>query len=164
MRLKHYDHDGCARFITFCTHKRLPILEDFAFRNLTQRVLMEICRAQAVEILAYVIMPDHIHMVVVPPVSLMIGSFIGEFKRQTAKSILGTMRSAQSPVLPSLGVTRDGIAKFALWQRRCFDRNCRNETEVWQAVDYCHYNPVARGLVADPADWKWSSYPWYIGE
>jgi putative transposase len=164
MRLKHYDNDGRARFITFCTHKRLPILDDCEFRDLTRQALMEICRAQAVEILAYVIMPEHIHMVVVPPIALKLGPFIGELKRQTAKAILANLRLTQSPVLPSLRVIRDGTPKFAVWQRRCFDRNCRNETEVWQAVDYCHYNPVARGLVADPADWKWSSYRWYTGE
>ena len=30
-------------------------------------------------------------------------------------------------------------------------------------IDYIHLNPVRRGLVERPEDWKWSSFPWYAG-
>ena len=33
-----------------------------------------------------------------------------------------------------------------------------------EKIRYCHYNPVKRGLVTDPAEWEWSSYNWYLGE
>ncbi|MBI5267011.1 MAG: transposase [candidate division Zixibacteria bacterium] len=164
MRLKHYDHDGRARFITFCTHKRLPILENSDLCTIVQEQLFDICRTECVDILAFVIMPDHLHAVFVPPVTMKLGLFVGEFKRQTAKTILARLREVRPQSVPELEVMRDGTVKYAVWQRRCFDRNCRSEDEVWQAVEYCHFNPVARGLVADPADWKWSSYNWYADE
>ncbi|MGH8014614.1 MAG: hypothetical protein ACREBV_00290 [Candidatus Zixiibacteriota bacterium] len=33
-----------------------------------------------------------------------------------------------------------------------------------EKINYCHNNPVRRGLAFEPSDWRWSSYNWYIGE
>jgi putative transposase len=35
---------------------------------------------------------------------------------------------------------------------------------VKEKIEYCHKNPVTRGLVLTPGDWKWSSYNWYEGQ
>ncbi len=44
-----------------------------------------------------------------------------------------------------------------LWQGRFFDRALRTEKECQETVEYIHLNPVKRGLVARPQEWKWSS-------
>jgi putative transposase len=161
MHLKHYDHDGRARFITFCTHRRLPVLDSSEFRDILQSQMLDMCRDQSVTILAFVIMPEHVHLVLVPPISMKMGLFVGELKRVSAKTLLERLRETQPARLREYQVVRDKKTKLAIWQRRCFDHNCRNDTEVWKAVEYCHYNPVTRGLVKDPAEWKWSSHNWY---
>jgi putative transposase len=51
----------------------------------------------------------------------------------------------------------------AVWQRRCYDHNCRTPEIVVEKLKYCHDNPVKRGLVNHPEDWPWSSYNWYQG-
>jgi len=53
------------------------------------------------------------------------------------------------------------VEKYALWQRRCYDHNCRTPETVVEKINYCHYNPVVRGLVNSPGEWIWSGYNWY---
>ena len=47
------------------------------------------------------------------------------------------------------------------WQARYYDRNVRDYHEFTVKLRYLHRNPVKRGLVAKPDDWKWSSYRHY---
>jgi REP element-mobilizing transposase RayT len=63
-----------------------------------------------------------------------------------------------------LTVKRNSVERRVLWQRRCYDHNCRSETSVWETVEYCHQNPVKRGLAHAAGDWEWSSYRWYKGD
>ena len=53
--------------------------------------------------------------------------------------------------------------KPQLWQRRCYDRNCRTPESTREKIEYCHANPVRKGLVSHPWQWQWSSYNWYEG-
>src|ERR1700691_983530 len=46
----------------------------------------------------------------------------------------------------------------SFWQKRYYDRNVRDAREFSIKLRYLHRNPVKRGLVSDPAEWKWSSF------
>ena len=161
MKLRHYDHDGRARFVTFCTHQDAPILTNTPFRSAVVESILSVCRDGRLRLLGYVVMPEHVHLVVVPPEDGELGPAIGEMKRQSALLIHDLLQRQASPLLSRLSVVRNGVPKFALWKRRCFDHNCRSEREVWEKVNYCHNNPVKRGLVKQAEGWKWSSYQYY---
>lgn len=163
MKLKHYDHDGRARFITFLTHKRIPVLTNTSFRKIIVECLEEVRKSYDLHLLGYVIMPEHVHLVVVPPKELKLGPVIGELKRNSAKKIHELLKLKHGALINRLMVTRNGRQRFALWQKRCFDHNCRSHESVWEKVEYCHNNPVTRGLVLKPDDWQWSSCRWYKG-
>ena len=47
----------------------------------------------------------------------------------------------------------------ALFEARYFERTIRGERHLASAVAYVEHNAVAAGLVSDPADWPWSTYP-----
>jgi putative transposase len=163
MKLKHFDHDGRARFITFCIHQRIPILSSDAFRQMIVESIVEVKAKTGFRLLAYVIMPEHVHLVLVPRIDSELGPLIGGIKRISARKIHLFLKR-NNPTLPGrFLVTRDGRPKFALWQRRCFDHNCRTDAEIWESVTYCHNNPFARGLVGNAIDWQWSSYRSYLG-
>ena len=164
MKLKHYDHDGRARFITFCTHKRIPVLTNAPFRKVIVECLEEVRKSYGLCLLGYVIMPEHIHLVVVPPKELKLGPVIGELKRISAKRIHELLHVNNGDLIERLIVIRNGRQRFALWQRRCFDHNCRSDESVWEKIEYCHNNPATRGLVSKPDDWQWSSCRWYQGK
>jgi len=164
MKMKHFDHDGRARFVTFSTHRRLPILTNDVFRQDVVDALIETREKTKVRLVAYVIMPEHVHLVLVPPESTKIGSLIGDIKRLAARSVLARLRNNDTGLLKELVVERNRIVRHALWQRRCYDHNVRSEEFLWSKVLYCHKNPVTRELVKRPEDWPWSSYRWYQGE
>jgi putative transposase len=161
MDLKHYDHDGNARFVTFCTHARLPILTNNRFRYAVVDAIRQVRKDSELRLNGYVIMPEHVHLVLIPPNNVKLGPVIGEIKRVSAKKILEQLRASNSNLLKKLQVKRDRQGPIALWQRRCYDHNCRTEAEMWKAVRYCDDNPVSRGLASKPEHWVWSSYGWY---
>ncbi len=163
MKLKHYDHDERARFVTFCTHRHIPLLTNAAFRAIVAEAISTVKTQSTFTLLAYVIMPEHVHLVIVPAENTKVGPTIGEIKRVSAMEIHKLIPEQDSDLLKRLTVVRNGVRRFALWQRRCYDHNCRSEVSVWEMVKYCHHNPVARKLVPNPEDWRWSSCRWYKG-
>jgi putative transposase len=163
MKLKHYDHDGRARFITFCTHRKFPLLTNNIYREIVVRIIDEVRKESGFRLLGYVIMPDHVHLVIVPRIETKAGEIIGEIKMRSSMAIYDLMRAGSGEILTKLMVKRSGTEKFAFWQRRCYDHNCRSDEAIWKAVEYCHNNPVKKRLVAGPERWIWSSYNWYRG-
>jgi putative transposase len=57
--------------------------------------------------------------------------------------------------------SKNEVTSTPFWQKRYYDRNVRHEDEFKVKLRYLHRNPVARGLVKTPADWKWSSFRHY---
>jgi putative transposase len=48
-----------------------------------------------------------------------------------------------------------------IWQPRFYDFNLRTEHKRIEKLCYTHRNPVKRGLVEEPEQWRWSSYRSY---
>jgi putative transposase len=49
-----------------------------------------------------------------------------------------------------------------VWQKRYYDFNVFSDHKRIEKLRYMHRNPVKRGLVEKPEDWKWSSYSHYL--
>lgn len=163
-QLRHFDHDGRVRFVTFSCHKRLPLLTNNRFRSIITRWLAAAREEHGFKLLGYVIMPEHVHIVIWPPEGSAVGTIVGRIKQESAKEILRILDSVSSPLLGKLTITRNGEIKRAFWQRRCYDHNCRGANSVWEKIEYCHKNPVKRGMVRDPSRWTYSSHNWYQGD
>jgi REP-associated tyrosine transposase len=159
--IKTYDHDGRARFITFCTHKRIPILTNDRYRKIVLDSIKHICKKYQLTLLASVIMPEHVHLVIVPSEEVKLGPLIGKMKHLSSFRIHKIMIETNTQLKDTLILKKDKREKFTLWQRRCYDHNCRDDKSVGEIVNYCHNNPVKRGLVSNPKDWRWSSYRKY---
>ncbi len=74
-------------------------------------------------------------------------------------------RRAMSAVKVSsmIAINHGRQEKGELWQERFFDHALRTVKDYWETVEYIHLNPVRRGLVKRPEQWKWSSFPEYAG-
>ena len=164
MKLKHYDNDGRARFVTFCIHRSIAILTNDPFRRIVVDAIDKSRAVHGFALLAYVVMPEHVHLVLRPPEVMKLGTVVGEIKRIAVKEILIHLSNADGQAVDRLTVSRNSVERRVLWQRRCYDHNCRNEKSVWEKVSYCHQNPVKRGLVKKAEDWEWSSCRWYEGD
>jgi putative transposase len=130
-------------------------------------MLESICRAKAVhgfQLHAWVIMPEHVHLLLRP------GRDRGEssierclrlMKLSVSCLVLPRWKKQNAPILDRIRLA-DGSLRF--WQKGGgFDRNVRDEGELSRTIKYIHLNPVERGLVEKPEDWKWSSVRWWSG-
>jgi putative transposase len=92
------------------------------------------------KLFGYVIMPNHVHLVLHPKADTKLGLLIRELKSKMAREYF----SEYCKNIP------DGIHVF--WQKRCYDHNCRTPETVLEKINYCHNNPVRAGLIGDPGD------------
>ena len=88
-------------------------------------------------------MPEHMHLLVSEPEKGQLSIAIQALKQSVARRV--ALRSAEP-----------------FWQARYYDFNVWSNRKRVEKLRYIHRNPVARGLVARPEDWKWSSYRHYL--
>ena len=94
----------------------------------------------------YVLMPEHVHLLVGEPRDASLAVALQVLKQVTSRKLKG-QREAQ------------------FWQRRYYDFNVWSEEKRVEKLRYMHRNPVVRGLVERPEDWRWSSFRHYaMGE
>jgi len=160
-KLRHYDHLNTARFVTFsCYHRHKLLLAPPVIRVFLE-TLEFIRKHYGIRLFGYVIMPEHVHLVVHPPDSIKLGPVVGHLKSKSASRVIAE-RMLYLPA--NCTIEKDGERRQAFWQPRCYDHNCRTPDIVVEKINYCHNNPVKRGLVTEPGEWRWSSFNWYAGE
>ena len=95
----------------------------------------------------YVLMPDHLHALISTDYPLTISRVMHNIKWISARS-LNARRGVSGPV----------------WQHQFWDRFVRHPKEFAARLNYMHLNPVRKGLVSRPQEWRWSSYNNYALE
>ena len=117
-------------------------------------------------LLAYVIMPDHFHLVINTKNDKTISECIGNFKRITSREITAELRKpnnwdllARLDQAAALEPTDDS----RIWKNRFDSLVILNEETLRQKIEYIHNNPVKAGLVTRPSDWFYSSARNYEG-
>ncbi len=165
--LPHFDSPGTVQFITFGLVDSLPAklvrplaeekgtllrldsdldagrgacwLRDASIAREVQGALRHF-DGDRYRLLAWCIMPNHVHVVVEPVASHGLGTIVQSWKSFTAKQanrLLG----------------RTG----PFWRKDYFDRYMRDEQHFVRTVDYVERNPVTAGLCETPEEWPWSS-------
>jgi putative transposase len=139
--LKRFQRAESLHFITFSCFHRLPFLEAPGPKETVEAVL-ELTRARhQAGVYAYVLMPEHIHLLINEPPSLLVARFLKALKQITSRQLRGDRRQ--------------------FWQPRYFDSNIHGETARSEVIRYIHGNPVKRGLVASAEQYQWSSFNHY---
>ena len=101
--------------------------------------------AQRYRLLAWVVMPNHVHVLVEPINGWTVAKIVATWKKFTGRLINEHLTAErQKPLHP-------------LWHREYWDRFMRDERHFEQTRAYIHNNPVKAGLVASPEQWPWSS-------
>lgn len=143
--LRRYHHSGQSHFLTFsCYHRQLRFQSAVAY-GLFLTCLENMRVKFGVYVYGYVVMPEHVHLLVSEP------------KRQTLADAMHYLKLSFTKRLRRESAT----AKGPFWQARGYDRNVRNAEEFAVKLRYMHENPVKRGLVTAAEDWKWSSFRHY---
>ncbi|MFG0293298.1 MAG: transposase [Phycisphaerales bacterium JB050] len=154
---------GHARFLTFSCFKRFPLLQTEATQDIFESALLQARKECRFELYAWVVMPNHVHLLLRPSLpEHPVASILNQIKQPVAKHILAEWRRLNAPVIPKLTTAR-GEVRF--WQRGGgYDRNIFSKEEFMEKLTYIHLNPVKAGLSARPEGWKWSSAAAYAGD
>jgi putative transposase len=142
-------------FITGSCHWRQPHLGSAKRRDLFLKILEEARRRYRFVLHGYVIMPEHFHLLVTEP-ERGDPSLIMKVIKQRFTRKLRRKRTAigQGSLWEE--------ASERIWQKRFYDFNVWSERKRVEKLRYMHRNPVTRGLVERPEQWKWSSFRAYM--
>ena len=132
---------GHLHFITFSCHHRLPYLDSPKTKQILERVIERTRRTHNFLLYAYVLMPEHIHLLLSEPKNHSLSSTIRVIKGESSKLLKGK----RSP----------------FWQPRYYDFNVFTTRKFKEKIQYIHRNPVTRGLVSKSEDYPWSSFNHY---
>lgn len=130
-----------------------------------KRVKDRSCEEAFFDLVAFVYMPEHVHLLVYPRLPEPdIGGFLARLKQPFSSEIKGLLREARSALLKRLTVReRPGQWCFRFWQEGPgFDRNLFTAEALSASIDYIHNNPVQRKLCKHATDWNWSSARSYL--
>jgi putative transposase len=140
--LKRFQQARCLHFITFSCHHRDPLLGDAHARDVFEQTLERSRLWYGFFISAYVVMPEHVHLLISEPQRAALSVAIQMLKQTAAQQL----RSPEGG---------------PFWQRRYYDFNVWSDNKRIEKLRYIHRNPVKRGLVERPEDWPWSSFRHY---
>lgn len=164
MRRKAIDVPAHAHFLTWSIHRRERL---FLMGNMARLFLQKLDQARSrmgFEVWAYVVMPDHIHLLLwSDDESFRISKATCQIKQPFAKSALGLLRDSNDPMVPRLSHVDKGRRMGRVWQAGGgYDRNLYTDKNLRAAVDYIHSNPIRAGLVERAEDYLWTSAAFYL--
>ncbi len=139
-RLPHRELPGSTYFITFRVDRRIgPALESVPLASIVEESVW-FGHSERYLIDAYVIMPDHVHLLVKPIGEWTVSRILQGIKGFTAREI-------------NMRLNKRG----PFWQDERFDHLVRNDPDWLERFDYIYDNPVRAGLVQKPQDYPFSS-------
>jgi len=156
----HYPH-----FMTSTVVAWLPIFSTPRFAEIVLDSWRFLQTEREIDILAFVILENHIHWIAVGPE---LGKRVGEFKSFTATSILREMKKRKYETLLQelkFHKLRHKLDQtYQLWQEGSHPQLIEAEQVMWQKIEYIHNNPLRRGYIDDTLHWRYSSVRCYAGQ
>ena len=140
--LRRYQEAKDTHFVTFSCYGRLPKLGTAESRDAFERSLERIRRHYQMYVTGYVVMPEHVHLLLSEPPEAPLATALQSLKQSVSRTL--ALRSAEP-----------------FWLERYYDFNVYTERKRIEKLRYMHRNPVKRGLVAASEEWKWSSFCHY---
>jgi putative transposase len=153
MRYRRSSTAGGTYFFTVNLAQRKS---DVLVRNIDvlRAVLGHVKSAHPFAVVAMVMLPEHLHAIWrLPP---------GDADYPMRWSLIKAGFSRRLNKVEPIGASRKIRGERGIWQRRYWEHQIRDETDLAHHVDYIHYNPVKHGLVTRPVDWPHSTLHGYI--
>jgi putative transposase len=142
--LKRYHTFGHNHFVTFSCYHRFPYLDNDHARTVFLDTLERTRQKHQFFVFGYVLMPEHVHLLLSEPPKTSFSGILRALKTQTSKQLRGD--------------------RTRFWQLNYYDFNVFTHHKFSEKLQYMHRNPVKRGLVDKPEDYPWSSYcHWLTG-
>jgi REP element-mobilizing transposase RayT len=117
------------------------------------------------QLLGYVCMPDHLHLLLGPQQAADIDSILRDFKGFTARRIIRQAQAEANHALLTHFQTagaQNGRSEHQVWQASFWEQDVYSTRYMREKLIYRHRNPVRAGLVPKPEDYPYSSYRAYL--
>jgi len=122
--------------------------------ELLRRSVRKVRQSHPFEIMAMVVLPDHLHAIWRLP--------CGDYDYPLRWSLVKAGFSRALDREEHIGASRARKQERGIWQRRYWEHRIRDDADLVRHVDYIHINPVKHGYVTTPTDWPYSSLHRYI--
>jgi putative transposase len=153
-------------FLTFSCYHRQPLLASPSRADLFLDVLERVRRRHRLVVLGYVIMPEHVHLLVTEPQRATLSTALQALKLGLVRTLEGSGVPRSRKTGETWGTPRSSsetaVIPHRFWLPRFYDFNVWTERKRIEKLRYIHRNPVKRGLVTAPEEWPWSSFRWYL--
>ena len=158
--LRRYYGAGHLHFITTSCFQRRALLGTPRRRDLLVKILEEVRQRYHFVVVVYVVMPEHVHLLLGEPERGNPSVVMQVLKQRFARALLRQTKQPRSPLQGSLWEM--SLELEHVWQRRFYDFVVWSQAKIEEKIRYMHGNPVERGLVPTPEQWRWSSAREYI--
>ena len=162
--IRHFNEPGHIHFLTFSCYRQLPFFKSDRTKEWLFEAIAKAKEKQKFSLLAYVIMPEHAHLLIqcyIPNYDIAV--ILKGIKQPVARRAKRFLEEENPAWLKKLTVKSGSSEVFRFWQAGPgYDRNIRDEKELLEKIQYIHNNPVKNGLAARGEDWPWSSAGWYL--
>jgi putative transposase len=146
-------------FITCSCYRRLPFLRTARSRDRFLSILEQTRQRYRFVVVGYVVMPEHIHLLITEP-EIGTPSTVMQVLKQRSARVLLPKKPRANPLQTRL--FGDAILRTPFWQARFYDFNVWTTKKRVEKLRYMHRNPVKRALAGAPERWRWSSYRFYF--
>jgi putative transposase len=155
---QRWDVPYAAHCLTFSCYQRRP----FLIRERTcQWFIDALSRARekhGFHLWAWVLMPEHVHLVIWIPTDARICDILKSVKLSVSKKAVRWLSENRPGDLKKLEHVQAKKMEYRFWQAGGgYERLLRSPGDVHEKIRYVHANPVKRGLVEQAVDWRWSS-------
>lgn len=149
---------GGTFFFTLVTYRRRPLFRDAGARGLLRRSIVEVQRRRPFKVEGMVLLPDHLHCVMVLPKD------DADFSTRLRKIKEGFTRSYLASGKREAAVTSGQAAKGlrGVWQQRFWEHSISDYDDFARHMNYIHFNPVRHGLATCPHGWPWSTFAKWV--
>jgi len=151
---KRFYLENSSVFITVVTYNRNMILIENV--DLLRDCLNATKDIFDFEIDAFVILPDHFHVILSPKNINEFSKIMGYFKKEFTKAIGDEFKNS------NISESRLKRNEKGVWQRRFYEHIIRDEDDLRKHLDYIHYNPIKHGYVSSVNDWEFSSFNKFV--
>jgi putative transposase len=163
---KRFNELGFAHSLTFSCFRRQPFLTKDRSRQWLVDAIDRAREKHRFQVWAYVVMPEHVHLLILPTeADYDISHILNSIKQSVVRRALVFVRREAPAFLAKMEDRQPcGATHYRFWQRGGgYDRNVVAAEIIHRLIEYIHANPVRRGLCVRPDDWYWSNAADYAG-
>ena len=167
---EQFTHENKIVFVTTDIDERHQLFTNDAFCMILRDELFFYAKQYNVDLLAFVIMPEHLHCLIWPQGNKTFSDYMRGVKSHSAKLIIEHLHRREPPLPPGDTAAAKAAAyvskkiedpyhkrglKHKIWQPSFFPYLISDTTKLEEKFEYIRNNPVKAGLVEKPEDYQW---------